>query len=547
MKKKLIEKHVLINIQRYGKTSPDHILKKVLGENPSLKKNIKELLKDIAQVMKDVKKLSQKDLAKKFARLPHEEKKKEAKTLPELKQVPGPYTFRFEPSPTGPLHLGHMIPLLLNAEYAKRYNGMLVVRIADTNPGDVYDHAYDFIKDDVEWATGQTVKLVLQSQRMDDYYLHAKMLLDDGHAYVCECGVEQFRTLLLKKKACPCRGLVVEEHQKRWKKMFTEYDMGKAVLRIKTDVRHKNPAVRDWPAFRINDTPHPRCGTKYRVWPLMNFSVAVDDHEDSISHVIRGKDHVVNMERQLYLFNYFQWNIPEYIHIGRLNFEGMKISTSLFREGVESKEYMGWDDPRLPTLLAFRRRGLQPGAFVKYIHELGPSKVDKTVKYQEFIKTIYAFNRGLIDKTAKRYFFVESPQKVKIMDAPVLKVEVPSHPEVQGLGKRHFRTGESFYIEDKLSKDMMYRFMHLFNFKNKQFHSVELQPSLKARLIHWLPADEKMLKVKVVMYDGTIKHGFGEYGLGQVKEGDMVQFERKFYCRFDEKLKDTLMFYCAHP
>jgi glutamyl-tRNA synthetase len=350
-----------------------------------------------------------------------------------------------------------------------------------------------------------------------------------------------------KKQACPCRSLSVKEQKERWKKMFDGYEPGEAVLRIKTDVKHPNPAVRDWPAFRINDAEHPRIGKKYRVWPLMNFAVAVDDHDNGMTHVIRGKDHIVNMDRQSYIFKYFGWEIPEYIHIGRINFEDLRISTSGFREAIEKKEYNGWDDPRLPTMAAFRRRGLQPAAFIRYITELGPSKVDKTVSFQDFMKAIYSFNRASIDKQTHRYFFVENPKEITIKNAPKIKAEVPIHPDVPSHGTRHLPTEGKFYIEDKLEKGKAYRFMHLYNIKDNTFHSLELQPDLNARLIHWLPVSKDLVKVKIVMPDNSIKSGLAEHTIKQVRIDQVIQFERKCFCRLDSIEKDTYVFYFTHP
>jgi glutamyl-tRNA synthetase len=546
-RKDIIEKHILLNIQRYGKTDPGIIIGKVIGEDPSTKKDIPVLKKEIEKVIAEVKKLSKKDLEKKLSQLPKEEKKDTTKQLPELKKVSAPYTFRFEPSPTGPLHIGHTIILLLNSEYAKKYKGKLIIRIADTNPEDIYMPAYEMIIKDAEWITQQKVTPIIQSSRLDDYYLHAQQLVDEGHAYVCTCGQGKFKELITKKQACPCRSLEVKEQKERWQKMFSGYEMGEAVLRIKTDVKHPNPAVRDWPAFRINDTPHPRVGSKYRVWPLMNFAITIDDHDNGMTHVIRGKDHITNMDRQLYIFKYFNWEVPEYIHIGRINFKGLRISTSEFREAIEKGQYNGWDDPRLPTIAAFKRRGLQPQAFVRYITELGPSKVDKTISFEEFMKAIYSYNRAAIDKQTHRYFFVENPQEVTIKNAPKIKAEVPIHPDVPSHGIRHLPTEGKFYIEDKLEKGKVYRFMHLYNIKDNQFHSIELQPDLNARLIHWLPVSKDLVKVKIVMPDMSIKTGLAEHTIKQVKVDQVIQFERKCFCRLDRIEKDAYVFYYTHP
>lgn len=542
-----IEYHILKNIQKYGKADQKSILGKVIAAHPEAKKDIPALLKNIEQEIKAIKKISKEELQKKIFQLPAEEKKEKVeKDLPELRKVKGQYVFRFEPSPTGPLHIGHIIVLLLNAGYAKKYKGKLVIRLADTNPADIYQPAYQMIKEDVEWITQQKVEMVIQSDRMEDYYAHAKQLIDEGKAYVCTCSQDEFKKLIEKKKACSCREESVKEHKERWQKMFDEYESGEAVLRIKTDVKHSNPAVREWPAFRISDEEHPRVGKKYRVWPLMNFAVAVDDHDSGMTHVIRGKDHTVNMERQIYIFKHFGWEIPEYIHIGRINFKDLRISISQFREDIEKKKYSGWDDPRLPTIRAFRRRGLLPEAFMKYVKDLGPSKVDKTVAYDDMMKAIYAHNRILIDKKTRRFFFVENMKKITIKNAPKMKVQLPFHPEITSKDVRHMETDGVFYVEEEGEKNKPYRLMHLYNIKNNEFVSVNIDQSLNAKMIHWLPANANLVKVEIIMNDNTVKKGIGETSLHDAEIGEVIQFERKFFCRVEKKEKDKITCIYTH-
>ena len=367
-----------------------------------------------------------------------------------------------------------------------------------------------------------------------------------GKAYVCTCAPEHFSALVQKQEACPCRHLHVREQLERWTKMLTSYDEGEAVVRIKTDLHHKNPAIRDWPALRINLSEHPRVGNKYRVWPLMNFSVAVDDYEFGLTHVLRGKDHLTNTERQAWIFRYFQWTLPEYIHTGKVNFKGLKLSASGVRAQIEKGKFSGWDDIRLPFLAAFRRRGIAPEALARNVTEIGCSLADKTVEYEEFMKSIYAYDRETIDKATDRYFFIEKPKKIAIKKAPTLTAQAPLHPDNPSRGTRALKTEGKFYVEDTLQAGKVYRFMHLFNFKDKAFLSEGLDPSLGAKLIHWLPVMDGLVQVKVLMSDGKYKTGLGEPGLKKIKKGTVVQFERKFFCRYDHRDNDTLVFWYMH-
>tara|TARA_Y100000310_G_scaffold335338_2_gene417088 strand:+ start:9310 stop:10977 length:1668 start_codon:yes stop_codon:yes gene_type:complete len=553
--KKTIERYVLQNFSKYGEATPNSVLGKVLGEKPELKKKVKEVLVTIEKTIKEIKKWNKDKQEKKFKEYAKTIKTKEKETvgirefreLPELKNVGKKPIFRIEIGPSGMLHIGHIITILLNSEYAKKYKGKFILRISDTNPDNIEPTAYKAVVEDTKWITEDKVdEIIIQSDNMDLYYLHAKTLIDMNKAYICTCATEFFREKTTKKEACPCREQTKEENLEKWNKMFTEYQQGEAVLRIKTDIRHKNPAIRDWPAFRINDNEHPKTKKKYRVWPLMNFSVAVDDHEEGMTHVIHGKDHTVNDERKTYLYKHFGWKTPEYISIGRINFTDMKIKTSLTKEEIQKGNYEGWEDARLPFVGAFRRRGILPAAFTKYIHELGPSKVDKTVNYAIFMQAIYSYNKEFVDHSSKRYFFVEKPTKVTIKDAPTQKVTVPLHPDEPTKGQRTFVTEQDYYINDKLEKNKMYRFMHLFNFKNKIYQSDEYDQQLHAKLIHWLPVTEELVRVWVHMPDGTTKKGLGEKTLKKAEKHDIVQLERVGFCKIEKKEKDKIELCYGH-
>src|SRR3989338_6910506 len=133
---------------------------------------------------------------------------------------------------------------------------------------------------------------------------------------------------------------------------------GEAVARVKTDLKNKNPAVRDWPAFRIVDKSKHPFDTKTRVWPLLNFASAIDDYEFGITHIIRGIDLGVSDDRQKYLYDYFKWKYPETIYTGKLYVKGVK-STSETKKLIKEGKLEGWDDIRIGTLMALRRRGIR--------------------------------------------------------------------------------------------------------------------------------------------------------------------------------------------
>src|SRR3990172_11520279 len=247
---------------------------------------------------------------------------------------------RLAPSPSGPMHIGHAIVFSLSHLYCKEYDGKLILRIEDTNPGKFYFPDKKMDEEDLNWLTDNRIsEIVYQSDRLETYYDFAEQMISKGKAYVCTCSSDMFRNLSMKKQACPCRDLPVKEHLLRWDKMFVEYEPGAAVVRIKTDINDPNPAMRDWPALRINHHVHPRTKDKYKVWPLMNFAVSVDDHALGVTHTIRGKDHVDNAKRQKHIHDFFGWKEPVHSYIGKINFEGIEVSKRKIKAAIERGEF----------------------------------------------------------------------------------------------------------------------------------------------------------------------------------------------------------------
>lgn len=280
--KKSILKFALQNGIKFDKVSAGAVISKVIGENPKAKENMKEVMKELNKIIKEINAMEKehriehlKDIAPELL----EEKKVERKQgLKDLPNAGKNVVLRIAPSPSGPLHIGHAYIAGLNHQYKKQYKGKFILRIEDTNPDNVDPDSYKMIQDDMNWLTDNEVdEVVIQSDRVEIYHEYALRLIDEGHAYVCTCKSEVFKEKLDNKSPCECRKLSVEDNLQRWHKMFKGYDDGDAVVRFKSGLEHPNPAFREFPLMRINSNEHPRVGFKYRVWPLMNFAVAVDD------------------------------------------------------------------------------------------------------------------------------------------------------------------------------------------------------------------------------------------------------------------------------
>jgi len=563
--KSIILPKALLNASEFGgKINSNVVLGLVLKDNPSLKKDILKLKTEIELIAKEIEAMSLVEIQKKLKKISPElntEKKIKAIDGP-LKPLPdadlGKVMVRIAPSPSGPLHIGHAYGASLNYEYAKMYKGKFIVRIEDTNPENIYPLAYELIENDANWLTDKGVnQVIIQSSRLGIYYDYAEKLVTLDKAYVCTCNSDEWREKKNLAQACPCRNLKIKENQFRYAKMFNGYAEGEAVLRLKTDIQDKNPALRDFAILRINEHVHPKCGKEQRVWPLMVFSVAVDDHELGITHVLNGKDHADNAQKERIIMGFLGWKTPVYRHWGRINFEGYKLSTSKTRLAIEQGEYTGWDDIRLPFLAALRKRGYQPGAFRKYALEIGLSLNDKTVTLEEFWKNINSFNRELIETKANRYFFVDDPIKLEIEAAPIKEFKLDLHPDFPNRGQRKLSLKKGVYLAktdfSNLDSGKVHRLMDAFNFKldkgKFKFVSEDYEEyrnsEKKGVIVHWLPEGETV-KVQVLMDTGVIIKGLGEKSMDKLNVGDIVQLERRFFAKLNKKEKDCLTFWYLH-
>jgi len=554
---KVIRKHAVKNALDFGKADKKAVLGKVLAESPELREKVSEILPLIEKIVEEVNAAPKVQLEEEVKHFEFIKKKEKRTGLPELKN-PENVVLRFAPNPSGPLHLGHSRAAILNDEYAKQYNGKLILRIEDTDPTRVDPDAYDMIAEDLEWLGVVSHEVVVQSERLDLYYDHCKKLLEMRNAYVCTCKATEFQKLRIEKTPCPCRKNSAQKNLERYERMFTDYKEGEAVVRLKTDMDLEDPSMRDFPLMRISEHAHPMAEGR-RVYPLMNFSVAIDDHYNGLTHVLRGKEHIQNITKQGFIYNYFGWTQPEYIHYGRLKIEELALSTSKTKEGIEKGEYSGWDDVKLGTLRAMAKRGIQPGAIRKAMVDVGTKRAD--IKFSW--KNLYAYNRDLIERDANRYFFVDDPKELTVAGCGNMEFSAPLHPDLKDRGNRNL--GEisenetaKFYISGPDFKIMepgeFLRLMEACNIEivdkketkaEAKFVSKDLGEARKkkARLVHWTLA-KNSLKVKVISPEGVIE-GYGEPDLKNVKVGEIIQFERFGFVRLDEK-DDEMVFYFAH-
>jgi len=554
---KIIRKHALLNAAEFnGKANVQSVLGKVLAEAPKLKSKIKEMIPSIKKIVEEVNSFTpeeQKSEIEKLKIKAKTEKKYEIK-LPDLPNAKmGKTVMRLAPYPSGPLHIGNARMVILNDEYTRRYKGKLFLIIDDTIGSEekfILADAYGMILDGLKWLNIKYHKILYKSERMKFFYKFAEELIKKNLAYVCECDIETLRRNRAEGVACKHRSQDTKQNLKMWKNMLAgKYKEGGAALRLKTSMEDPNPAFRDRVLLRIVDREHPRIGRKYRVWPLLEFSWAIDDHLLGMTHVLRGKDLVMEDMMEKYIWQKLGWNTTSFIHYGLLNVEEAKskISKTEARKNIESGTYTGWDDPRTWSLQALRRRGIQPAAVRQFVINMGLSEADVTVPAE----ILYSENRKIIDSKANRYFAVLNPVRIKVSDAPKIKETRPQlHPDFPKRGKRKIPVNlEKIYIE----RDDLERFpnqevglINLFSVKlgrdnNAKFSSKEIK--FESQKLHWL--SEPNVKIKIVMPDGSIRGGIGEPEMMKLKKDELIQLVRIGFCRVDKVNKDIVLYY-AH-
>ncbi|MDP2844981.1 MAG: glutamate--tRNA ligase, partial [Candidatus Methanoperedens sp.] len=524
----LIKKYALQNAVKYNKLpQAGAVMGKVMSA-PELRSRAKEIAPLVEEVLCEINEMApgawEKELEKLAPELIAElkEKKEPEKGLPPL-DINGALVMRFAPNPNGPPTIGSARGIVVNSEYTKKYHGKLIIRFDDTDPATKRPmlEAYAWYLDDCEWLGEKADEVIIASDRIPKYYEVAEELIKKSGAYVCFCEQEVFKALKDAKKPCPHREQGVGKNLEFWKKMLSGgYNEQEAVLRIKTDIAHKDPAIRDWVAFRIIKTPHPRpeVGDKYCVWPLLDFEGGVEDHLLGTTLIIRGKDLADSETRQRYVYKYMGWTYPKTLHWGRVQIhEFGKLSTSGLKKAIADGVYTGWDDPRVPTIRALRRRGIMPEALRKFMLDLGLGETDISLS----LDTLYAENRKLIDPVANRYFFVWNPVELEIGDAEPKVAKAPLHPAKKEM--REIPVGTKVLVckndVDILKVGERLRLKDLYNIEITSLSplkanfigtDMDLVRKEKARIIHWVPPDGR--NVRVLSPDGEYE-GVGEPGI----------------------------------
>jgi len=543
----LIRKHALLNAKKYGKAMLEPVISKVLGARPELRKEMEKLVEQVKEIVEEVNSLSPEEIDRQVQALGVREERKESKGLPELPgAVEGKVVMRLAPFPSGPLHIGNARAVVLNDEYVKKYKGKLILFYDDTIGSEekpIEPKAYELIKEGLDWLGVKYHAVYYKSDRLPIYYRYAEELIEKGLAYVCTCSTEKIRENRRLGIACDCRERSVQENLELWRDMLSgKIKPGKAVVRIKTSMQHPDPAFRDRVLLRISDRPHPRVGTKYRVWPMLEFSWAIDDYLLGVTHILRGKELRIEDRMEEFIWEKLGWRKAIFVHYGMLRIEGAKLSKSQSRRLIEQGVLEGWDDPRTWSLQSLRKRGILPEAIRNFVLKMGLSEADVTLP----VEILYAENRKLIDAKANRYFAVLSPLQISLK-ASLSEVEINYHPDFPERGKRKIKLNPArIFVEKKDFEKLNGEKVVLIGLgtvklgREAEFISPSIDYSLPK--IHWV--SEPNVQITIVMPDGRAIKALADEGVKALAEGELVQFYRIGFARLADK--SSFKFYFAH-
>jgi len=497
--------------------------------------------KEIEKTVKKINSLSlekQKKELKKFGKI-EKPKKEERKGLPELPGAKkGKVVTRFAPEPNGYLHLGHLKAAVLSFIYAKKYKGKVILRFEDTNPEREKKEFYKAIRDDLKAFGLKFDKEVKESDFMEEFYKHAEKLIKKGNFYVCSCPQSKIKEMRAKKLACECRNRKEKENLKLWKKMLKNAKQGSMVVRLKTDPKHVNPALREPSMLRIVETPHPLKGKKYRIYPLYNFACTIMDHLLKVTHVLRDKGFENDAKVQEILYDILDWKKPVTIQFGRLKtVAGIPMKKRKIMEMIKEGKLKNFDDIRIPNPRNLLKRGFKPQAINRLIEEIGPSKADINIS----IETLETYNRQIIDSESKRFFFVGNPIEILLDKLIVRTVKAPIFPR-----KRKYRkipTSKKMFIEKQdfvAYRNKEIRLMHFCNIILNKKSKITSKRVKDIPKIHWV--GKRNVKIRIIMPNGKEIEGLAEPEIKKVKPDQTVQFERIGFARCDK----PGLFYFAH-
>ena len=359
---------------------------------------------------------------------------------------------RFPPEPNGYLHIGHAKSICLNFGVASEYGGLSNLRFDDTNPSKEETEYAESIQEDVHWLGFDWAdRLFYASDYFDQLHDYAVQLIKQGDAYVCDLNADEIReyrgTLTRPGKDSPYRNRPIEENIDLFERMRVgEFPDGSRTLRAKIDMASPNISLRDPVLYRIMKVPHYRTGDKWCVYPMYDFTHCLSDSIEGITHSLCTLEFENNRSLYDWVLEKLQVYHPQQIEFARLNLSYTVLSKRKLLQLVQDGIVDSWDDPRMPTLSGFRRRGYTPEAIREFCSHIGVAKANSIID----IALLEHFIRKDLNQRAPRVMGVLRPLRVVIDNYPedqVEEIKAVNNPEDPTMGTRKVPFSRVLYIE----------------------------------------------------------------------------------------------------
>ena len=374
---------------------------------------------------------------------------------------------RFPPEPNGYLHIGHAKAICLNFNIAEEYNGKCNLRFDDTNPIAEEEEFVRSIQEDVKWlGFDWEDRLCFASDYFQQMYEYAIQLIQKGSAYVCELSTDEIKntrgTLNKPGSESPYRNRSVNENLDLFKRMRSgEFENGSKTLRAKIDMDHPNMNMRDPVIYRILHAHHHRTKDEWCIYPMYDWAHGLEDSIEGVTHSLCS----LEFEDHRPLYDWYLDELgayhPQQIEFARLNLSYTVMSKRKLKTLVENKHVEGWDDPRMPTISGFRRRGYTPEAIRNFMEEVGVAKRDNVMDVAKLESSL----RSDLNQRSLRRMAVLNPLKVVITNYPEDKEELvtaKNNPEDESTGTRELPFSRELYIEkDDFLEDPPKKFFRL--------------------------------------------------------------------------------------
>lgn len=361
---------------------------------------------------------------------------------------------RFPPEPNGFLHIGHSKAIAINFGFARFYDGICYLRFDDTNPEAEEEKYFTAIEDMIQWLGFTPYKVTYSSDNFEKLYELAEALIEKDGAYVCECTDIQIkdqrggeRGTAGPRYACSHRDRPISESLEEFRAMKKgKYKPREAFLRMKQDINDGNPQMWDLAAYRILEKPHHRTGDKWRIYPTYDFTHCLCDSFENISHSLCTTEFQLSRVSYEWLCDAVEVYKPLQREYGRLNLTGTVLSKRKLKQLVDSHIVRGWDDPRLYTLIALRRRGIPPGAILAFVNELGVSTALTNIQIVRFEQIV----RRYLEQTVPRLMLLLDPIPLTIDNLPddyAEDIELPFSPKDPTFGTHIVPFTKTVYID----------------------------------------------------------------------------------------------------